>query len=211
MEYILLVGATILVLITGFAKVRKGINSRVADFNIVSEFHGKFIQLVEGYQNGSFNEQLYHWLVTYMDKIQVMLGTYGIAHYIAQFNRIQVPNYPYIMNTIPQIRSGHVDKNDLMTCDDMMVRYLGGLKRQIDEDEKQLKKPFVWLQLGIQFYIGLPVRMLYWFGIISNSSFSRITSSQLFKILAGLGALIGFLASIVTILQGWPSLKDLLK
>jgi hypothetical protein len=95
--------------------------------------------MVKDHQQGQLNGQVYNWLVSYMDKVQVMLGSYGIAYYTGPYNRVQVPNYPYILNTIPQVRMRLVNDHDLMVCDDMLVRYMGGLKRKIEDDEKLLK------------------------------------------------------------------------
>jgi hypothetical protein len=223
LEYIILVGAIILVLVTGLIKVRRATNTLILDHNFVNDFRTKFLEftspLLEQQQQFTFSSrspvsldaQLYHWLVSHMDKTQRLLGLFGIAHYSGPFNRIQVPNYHYIINTIPQIRMGEAQHMDLLTCDDMMVRYLGSMSRSIEEEEKRLKNPLTWLQEGIQFYIGFPIRVLKWFGIISDTSFEKIVSSRAFQVLAGIGGLVGFIASIVTILQGWPTLKDLLK
>jgi hypothetical protein len=104
---------------------------------------------------------------------------------------------------------GQAERVDLLMCDDMMVRYIGAMYRVINQEEKRCSKPFVWLQLGLQFYIGLPVRLLYWFGIISGPSFSRITSSQFFKVLSGIGGLAAFLAALVQIMQAWPFVLSL--
>jgi len=209
LEYLFLVVTLIVVLGTGFFKARTSVNSLVDDYNLVNEFHGKFIQMVKDHQQGQLNGQVYNWLVSYMDKVQVMLGSYGLAYYTGPYNRVQVPNYPYILNTIPHVRMRVVNDHDLMVCDDMLVRYLGGLKRIIEDEEKLLKKPTAWLQLGIRYYIGLPVRLLYWFGIISSSSFDKITSSPIFKIVSGIGALAGFLAALIQILQAWPFILGL--
>lgn len=157
------------------------------------------------------NAQLYHWLVSNMDKTQRLLGDYGLGLYTAPFHRFQINNYQYILNTINQMRTGDADTNDLSMCENMMVRYLGDMGRLIEEEEKDLKNPIAWLQQGIQFYIGFPIRLLNWFGIISGTSFERIVSSKLFQVLAGIGGLVGFLASIVTILEGWSAVKSLLK
>lgn len=78
--------------------------------------------MVKDHQHGHLDEQLYNWLVSYMDKVQVMLGSYGIAYYTGPYNRVQAPNYPYILNTIPQVRMCVVNASDLMVCDDMLIR-----------------------------------------------------------------------------------------
>ena len=145
-----------------------------------------------------------------MDKTQRLLGIYGRGLYTAPFGRFQINNYEYILNTVNQMRTGDADSQDLSMCDNMMVRYLGDMSRLIDEEEKRRKNPITWLQLGIQFYISFPIRLLNWFGIISDTSLDKIVSSKFFQVLAGIGGLVGFLASLVTILQGWPAIKDLL-
>ena len=181
------------------------------------EYRHKFIQFTtpyleqppQAFVQNPLDWQLYHWLVSHMDRAQDLLGTYGVAHYRAAFDRFHVPNYPYILNTVPQIRMGQAERVDLLMCDDMMVRYIGAMGRVIDQEEKRCGKPFVWLQLGLQFYIGLPVRLLYWFGIISGPSFSRITSSQFFKVISGIGGLAAFLAALIQIMQAWPFVLSL--
>jgi hypothetical protein len=47
-------------------------------------------------------------------------------------------------------------------------------------------------------------------GEISETSFDNIVSSKLFKALAGIGGLVAFISSLVTILQGWPAVKELI-
>lgn len=209
------------ILITGLIKIRRSINALIRNHNFVYEFRQKFIELITPYlqrqQSSAFERstqpldgQLYHWLVAHMDKTQRLLGFYGRAHYTAPFGRFQVANYEYIINTINQIATGDAEPVDLSMCDNMMVRYIGAMKRIIDDKEKGIKNPIMWLQQGIQFYIGLPIRLLNWFGIISETSFEKIVSSKFFQVLAGVAGLAGFIASLVTILQGWPAIKDLL-
>lgn len=222
LQYFLLSGGIVVILVTGLIKIRRSINALIHKHNFVQAFRGKFIQFSNPYaqqqqrvfdmeQTVQPNAQLYHWLVSNMDKTQRLLGDYGLGLYTAPFHRFQINNYQYILNTINQTRTGDADTNDLSMCENMMVRYLGDMGRLIEEEEKDLKNPIAWLQQGIQFYIGFPIRLLNWFGIISGTSFERIVSSKLFQVLAGIGGLVGFLASIVTILEGWSAVKSLLK
>lgn len=92
--------------------------------------------------------QLYHWLVSNMDKTQRLLGVYGLGLYTAPFGRFQIDNYQYILNTINQMRTGDAHTNDLSMCENMMVRYLGDMGRLIEEEEKDIKNPITWLQQG---------------------------------------------------------------
>lgn len=222
MEYFILISAIVVVLITGLIKIRRSANALIRNHNFINEFRKKFIDFSTPYlqydrfssfqQPPSLDWQVYHWLVSHMDKTQGLLGIYGIlAQYTSPYRTFQASNYPVIINTIPQIRTGEANRDDLLMCDDMMVRYVGAMNRIIDEQEKRVKNPAMWLQQGVQFYIGLPIRLLNWFGVISDTSFDKIVSSKFFQVLAGLGGLAGFIASVVTILQGWSAIKDLIK
>lgn len=186
------------ILITGLIKARRSINALIHKHNFVHAFREKFIQFSNPYvqqqqrllgmeQAVQPDAQLYHWLVSNMDKTQRLLGVYGLGLYTAPFGRFQIDNYQYILNTINQMRTGDAHTNDLSMCENMMVRYLGDMGRLIEEEEKDIKNPITWLQQGIQFYIGFPIRLLNWFGIISETSFENIVSSKLFKVLAGIG------------------------
>ena len=221
MQYFYFIGGIVIILITGLIKIRRSTNALIHKHNFVHGFRAKFIQLSNPYvqqqqrvftmeQPADLDAQLYHWLVSNMDKTQRLLGIYGRGLYTAPFGRFQINNYEYILNTVNQMRTGDADSQDLSMCDNMMVRYLGDMSRLIDEEEKRRKNPITWLQLGIQFYISFPIRLLNWFGIISDTSLDKIVSSKFFQVLAGIGGLVGFLASLVTILQGWPAIKDLL-
>lgn len=219
MSYLILAGVVLLILITGFVKIILSIKPLIDDLNFVQEYRQKFIQFTTPYlqrlqtplSQQALDSRLYHWLVSNMDKTQGLLGHFGVAHYTAPFGRFQAANYPYIINTVRQVRTEEAERNDILMCEDMMVRYIGAMNRTIDTDKNKIKNPFSWLQQGIQFYLGFPIRLLNWFGIISDNSFDAIVSSKLFKVLAGIGGLAGFLASVVSILQGWPFLKELIK
>jgi hypothetical protein len=213
LEYIIFVGTIILILVTGFVKLRRSIDILIEKHNFVHEYQEKFIQFVTSYlkpgqfslgRQSSLDQELYHWLVSNMDKTQRLLGHFGRGHYIAPFGRFQHPNYEYILNTVNQIATNDAEREDLSMCNNMMVRYLGAMTRLIDDEEKRIKNPVIWLQQGIQFYLGFPIRLLNWFGIISDSSFNRVTSSQPFKILSGVGGLVAFFASLIQIFQAWP-------
>jgi hypothetical protein len=221
LQYLFFIGGLVVILITGLIKIRRAISTLIHKHDFVHAFREKFVQFSNPYvqqQQRLFgmeqavqpDAQLYHWLVSNMDKTQRLLGIYGRGLYTAPFHRFQIPSYEYILNTVNQMRTGDADTQDLSMCDNMMVRYLGDMGRLIEEEQKDIKNPIAWLQQGIQFYIGFPIRLLNWFGIISETSFDNIVSSKLFKALAGLGGLVAFISSLVTILQGWPAVKELI-
>ena len=107
------------------------------------------------------------------------------------------------MNALPKFRERHLDKAEITNFDDFLVRSLSFYKNLLNDANKKLKNPFKWLQFGVRFLVGFPVRLLSWFGIIPEGWVSAFTSNWAFKTISSLIALVGFMVSIVGLITGW--------
>jgi hypothetical protein len=72
----------------------------------------------------------------------------------------------------------------------------------LESIKKKLKNPIAWFKEGFQEIISLPIYLLNWFGILSDTTVSKVTTNVIFKILAGIAGLVTFISGIVTIIQG---------
>ena len=68
--------------------------------------------------------------------------------------------------------------------------------------KRKLKNPIIWFKEGFQEIISLPLYILNWFGILSDTGVSKVTTNVIFKFLAGIGGLVAFASGVVTIIQG---------
>jgi len=204
-------GLIVGMLVTGFVRLKKDQKDLSNNIVRVNEFRNKFIQLANKYfQDRSINNKLYHWLTSNSFEIQTELGMFGVADYISPFGKFRAKNYQYILNTLPQIRTGEVHEADVLYCDDMMVRYTGYMQMLEKERTKQLRNPFIWFQYGVRFYISLPLQLFTWFGIISDTFLTAVTLSPVFKVISGIVSLVSLLGTIITISLGWEGFKSLL-
>lgn len=93
--------------------------------------------------------------------------------------------------------------NILTLLEEAIIRHIGSADDIIKEElTRELKNPFIWLREGVRAIIAIPVSLLAWFGVITDSVADRIKTSILFKIFAGSIATIGFISAIVTIALG---------
>ncbi len=122
--------------------------------------------------------------------------------YIAPFQTYHVPNYHIILNTIPKFREGTVVNFDVNSVDDCLLRHLGHEEERIKNKEKNLRNPFIWFRWGFQEILSIPIYFLGWFGIFNSRTIERITNNIIFKLFSGIIALVIFISSIVTIIQG---------
>lgn len=195
------------VLIIGFVhhyKIAKTIKEQV-DF--LNEYRSKFVKMgnkfiESGYQR-TLDHNLYHWFTRNVTTAQTVVGRFGVAGYMAPFQAYKPTNYQYLVNTLPKFRERHSNQSELTNFEDVLVRALGFYEDLYSDANKNLKNPFKWLQFGVRFLIGLPVRLLSWFGIIPEKWVSIFTSNWAFKTISGLIALIGFISSIIGLITGW--------
>lgn len=217
---LLIISGILTVFIIGFSKVYNRYSTVVKKIDFAREYRRKFIKFSNKYfktydrwsATGNFDGQLYTWLTMNVNKIQGNLGIHGIMEYIAPFQSYRVSNYQIVINTIPKFRDGTVQDFDINSVDDSLLRYIGYLEEFSQDAHKNLKNPFVWFREGFREVLSIPIFILNWFGIISNSTVNLIKDSLIYKVISGLIALFTLLSAIVTILVGYEqALKILTK
>lgn len=143
--------------------------------------------------------------------MQGILGQSGIIHYVASYQKYEVPNYQLLLNTLPKFRDKFLHESEINMVDDALLRKYGILEEVGESKLKELKNPLVWFKQGFKELFSLPFYIINWFGIISDKKLGKITSNIVFNILVGIGGLITFLSGIVTIIQGKESIIQFFK
>lgn len=198
------------ILVVGLITIIRRYKNFIDRHNFAADYRGKLIQLANKYfknydswnRQGDLDGDLYMWLTKNVNKIQDDLGGLGTMHYVAPFQIYQIRNYQIIINTLPKFRTGQIENFDIHSSDDCLLRYIGVLEKVLESIKKKLKNPIAWFKEGFQEIISLPIYILNWFGILSDTAVSKVTTNVTFKILAGIAGLVTFLSGIVTIIQG---------
>jgi hypothetical protein len=162
----------------------------------------RFNRLAEVSKRRNFDGQTFEWLTMNVPKMQRALGHHGIMDYIAPFGRFQAHNYQLLVNTLPQIRTGNAQTMLVAACQEAILRYLGELKEEAD-DAGSLFNPVVWVREGVRFAVTFPLRLAAWSGLMSYSTFVRISHHPIVRILSAVAWTLGIAASIIQVAQAW--------
>jgi hypothetical protein len=211
MVTVLLIAVILIVFIIGFIDVFKRHSQIVSKIDFASEYRNKFVQLANNYfqdydrycRSGTVDNELYVWLTLNVSKMQSNVGNFGVMSYKPAYQNYMINNYQIIINTLPKFREGQIQNFDVVSVDDCLLRYIGYLEDCKRETEKNMKNPIVWFREGFKEIISIPLFILSSFGIFSRRTVESIMDNLIFKILAGLIALVTLFSGLVTIVVGY--------
>lgn len=150
------------------------------DLEEAYEYLNKFREYVNSLFKGKEDYKVYEWLTMKGPKMQAKVGELGIARaFIPPFSNIQYNTYQIIVNALPTLRDeardpmreysslqNNIIQNYCSMIDDVLLRHIGELEHRFEDTKSQLKNPFIWLREGVQFFVHLPILLLYWSGLI---------------------------------------------
>jgi hypothetical protein len=211
--------AILFVMLFGFIQVVRRNSRLLSKIKFTNDYRNKFIQFSNQYfetydrfnRTGNVHGDQYIWLTMNVNKIQNMVGTFGVMTYKPAFQDYMINNYYVIINTIPKFREGPIESFDVNSVDDCLLRYLGHLEDLSKDTQKNLRNPIIWFREGFKEIISTPIFLLNWFGIISNKRLSSIKASVFYKIITGLIALVTLVSGIVTIVVGYDQTMTFIK
>lgn len=214
----IIITGIILVLLIGFIDVFKRHFRVTEQIDFAGEYRNKFIELTNKFfqnydrfsHSGNLDNELYVWLTMNVNKIQSNIGSFGVMSYKPAFQNYMINNYQIIINTLPKFREGQVEHFDAGSVDDCLLRYIGHLEECRKDTVKNLRNPIIWFREGFKEIISIPIFILSWFGIFSRRTVDSIKESVLFKIIAGLIALVTLASGLVTIFVGFDQTVEFL-
>ncbi|MCI0365535.1 MAG: hypothetical protein L0219_16860 [Phycisphaerales bacterium] len=201
------------VLFIGLARLLSDYLSLRRRTEFTEEFRAKFHRYCDS--DGADCES-YSWLVFNSHRMQNSMGSYRQIDYRPPFASYMIKNHPVILNFIPEIRhhfedrtlSGRVIGNSnlhgyMKLTDETLIRFLGVLDEWETQARRELRNPVKWFATGIKKIVAAPLHLLSWLGLLDTSTAARAESNVIFRAVSGLTALVGFLAAIVDIANGW--------
>ncbi len=174
------------------------------------QFSDSFLIKLEDYVTSEGKDITpYDWMISHSRHMQIILGPIGVArHYIPPFANYKIPNYELIINTLPVLRQNMVFPSQLAyeyyrLIKEPILSYIGELDENQGKIINELRNPIVWFFTGISLLLSLPLRILQWAGLISSLFISNLEKNRLYKIFSSVVGIISFLASIISIIDGW--------
>lgn len=213
----------LVLLIIGFSLIVRAGRNQSKNLDEAYEYLNKFREYGNSLIKDNEDYQAYEWLTMRGPKMQSKVGELGIAKgFIPPFSNIQYNTYQIIVNALPTLRDEARDPmrsynslqnkivhNYLTMIDDVLLRYIGRLENRLEDVRAQLKNPFIWLREGVQFFVQIPILLLYWSGLIKYTTYYRFSNNFIIKFINFLIILIGLVSSIITIVTGYNPFMEI--
>lgn len=212
-----------MLLIIGFSLIVRAGRTQSKNLDEAYEYLNKFREYGNSLIKDNEDYQAYEWLTMRGPKMQAKVGELGIAKgFIPPFSNIQYNTYQIIVNALPTLRDEARDPmrsynslqnklvhNYLTMIDDVLLRYIGRLENRLEDVRTQLKNPFIWLREGVQFFVQIPILLLYWSGLIKYTTYYRFSNNFIIKFINFLIILIGLVSSVITIVTGYNPFMEI--
>jgi hypothetical protein len=175
------------------------------------DYNNKYVDYLNKYLGkhtiSDVERQLHSELISKSPKAQRLLGRDGLIGYKPAGAGYMYNNYQILINTVQALRNPSLMSEELSWVNNILIMKMATYNDIMDEIKSDMKNPFVLLREGVQFFVTLPIMLLYWTGI-TNYTTSYEWSNNIFVKLLSLGILlIGFISSIITIVLGWEQFK----
>jgi len=210
-------------LIIGVSLIIRAGRTESKNLDEAYEYLNKFREYGNSIFKGKENYEAYEWLTMRGPKMQAKVGELGIARgFIPPYSNIQYNTYQIIVNALPTLRDeardpmrgynslqNNIVQNYLTMIDDVLLRYIGRLENRLEDFNAQLKNPFIWLREGVQFFVQIPILLLYWSGLIKYATYYRFTNNIIIKFINFIIIVVGLISSIITIVTGYNPFMEI--
>ena len=214
----LLIIIIVILIIIGFIKQLYEVNKFANDYDTVKEYFNIFVNVTTNKVNKqNLDNNAYIQLVKRSEEIQLLMGYYGVID-LEEGGRIY-NNYPLVLNTIPKIKELKINDSfdtenilrELEMLQNGFLRYFNNLEIIINTYKKHFLNPFTNLKEGFHFILSLPIKLLYWVGLINQNNKNKIENSNFISILSGIGTLLTLIYTIMSIFIDWNTFVSTIK
>lgn len=215
---VLIIIIIVILIIMGFIKQLYEVNKFTNNYDTVKEYFNIFVNVTNNIVNKQiFDNNSYIQLVKRSEEIQLLMGYYGVID-LAEGGRIY-NNYPLVLNTIPKIKELKIDDSfdtenilkEFEMLQNGFLRYFNNLEIILNTYKKHFLNPFTNLKEGIHFILSLPIKLLYWVGLINQNNKNKIENSNFISILSGIGTLLTLIYTIMSIFIDWNTFVSTIK
>ncbi|MEX6700184.1 hypothetical protein ABS315_11245 [Peribacillus frigoritolerans] len=202
-------------IVFGFILKIRDISRFNNELEFLIEYNESYVLYLDKFLNsGTQSEeesQLYTYLIKKSRKAQELLGSSGLIDYRPAFANYMVSNYPLVANIVQSLRNPAILSDELQWVNNFLLIRISKYEETIARIKREMKNPIQLLQEGVQFFVTFPITLLYWSGIIKYGTFMKISDNIIVKFINFIIIIVGLMSSLVTIVAGWDSVKEIYK
>lgn len=201
-------------IIIGLIKEFRNLLRVVKDIDFLSNYNSTYVDYMNNYLGKKYNtpeeKELHIKLISEAPKAQRLLLDAGLVDYQPAFRGYMVKNYPILINTIQSLRNPSSLTEEFNWLNTILIMQIARYKEFQKSIKANIFNPLVLLRKGVQFFVTLPISLLYWTGVIQYSTQYILSNNIIVRFLNFLIITIGFISAIVTIILGWEQFKEIL-
>jgi len=202
-------------IVIGFIKKFMSLMKFVTDLDFLHDYNEKYVDYLNKYLGKRVNSEeennLYVELISKSTKAQRLLGSDGLISYKPAGAGYMYNNYQILVNTVQALRNPSLMSEEFSWVNNLLIMKMATYKDIMNEIRGDMKNPLILLREGVQFFVTLPIMLLYWTGIMNYTTSYKLSNNIIVKLLSFIILLIGFISSIITIVLGWEQFKGYLE
>lgn len=201
-------------IVIGFVKEFRSLRKVINDINFLTSYNGSYVDYLDNHigkdYNSSKESELHVKLISQAPKTQRLLGDAGLIDYQPAFRGYMVKNYPILVNTVQSLRNPSSLTEEFNWINTILIMQIARYEELYETIKGNLLNPIILLREGVQFFVTLPISLLYWTGVIQYSTQYKLSNNIIVKFINFLIIIIGFVSAIVTIVLGWEQFNGYL-
>ncbi|NLP51273.1 hypothetical protein [Bacillus sp. RO1] len=209
-----IIGGVIALLLIGFVKELLSALKFRKDLDFLHDYNEKYVRYLNSYLRKRINSEeenkLYGELISKSPKAQRLLGGDGLISYKPAGASYMYNNYQILLNTVQSLRNPSLMSEEFSWVNNLLIMKMATYNDIMDEIRSDIKNPFVLLREGVQFFVTLPIMLLYWTGITNYTTSYKWSNNIVVKLLSFGILLLGLISSIITVVLGWEQFKGYL-
>lgn len=177
----------IALIIIGLIKEVRALLRVVKDIDFLSNYNGTYVDYINNYLGKKYNtpkeKELHIKLISEAPKAQRLLLDAGLVDYQPAFRGYMVKNYPILVNTVQSLRNPSSLTEEFNWVNTILIMQIARYKELHESIKANIINPLVLLREGVQFFVTLPISLLYWTGVIQYSTQYKLSNNIVVKFL----------------------------
>ncbi|WP_241138637.1 hypothetical protein [Bacillus mycoides] len=211
-----IIGVTLVLILVGFIKNAMRLIKLNKNIEFLGQYTKNYVEYCNSYLGKNFRSEeenkIYIKLISEAPKAQLLLMDAGYVDYKLAGTWSYIPNYQILINTVQTLRNPPAfGREEYEMLYNILIMQVSRLNELGEKTKKETFNPIILLREGVQFFVTLPISLLFWTGLIKYSTQYKLSNNFFVKFISFLIIIIGLVSSIFTIVLGWEQFEGIVK
>ncbi|PEW67021.1 hypothetical protein CN448_19015 [Bacillus cereus] len=211
-----IIGVTLVLILVGFIKNVMKLIKLNKNIEFLGQYTKNYVEYCNSYLGKKIRSEeenkVYIKLIREAPKAQLLLMDAGYVDYKLAGTWSYISNYQILINTVQTLRNPPAfGREEYEMLYNILVMQVSRIDELGEKTRKEIFNPIILLREGVQFFVTLPISLLFWTGLIKYSTQYKLSNNFFVKLISFLIIIIGLVSSIFTIVLGWEQFEEIVK